>query len=103
MTKFHKYVLFFAFILLLSAYLYKEAKISIPMVKTAYFAQVYPNQVFHQGDPTKSMIALTFDDGPDNHYTPLILDILQKKNVHAAFSIILQHCSIGRAENIDGR
>jgi peptidoglycan/xylan/chitin deacetylase (PgdA/CDA1 family) len=30
-------------------------------------------------------IALTFDDGPDNKFTPLILDILKEKNVVATF------------------
>ncbi|KEK21363.1 peptidoglycan N-acetylglucosamine deacetylase [Bacillus manliponensis] len=30
---------------------------------------------------------LTFDDGP-NKYTPMVLDILKKKNVHATFFVI---------------
>ncbi|MBW7457222.1 polysaccharide deacetylase family protein [Paenibacillus sepulcri] len=31
------------------------------------------------------LVALTFDDGPDNHYTPAILDILKEYNVKATF------------------
>jgi peptidoglycan/xylan/chitin deacetylase (PgdA/CDA1 family)/spore germination protein YaaH len=34
------------------------------------------------------MIALTFDDGPDEIWTPQILDILKRENVHATFFII---------------
>jgi peptidoglycan/xylan/chitin deacetylase (PgdA/CDA1 family) len=33
-------------------------------------------------------IALTFDDGPDNKYTPLILDILKKNKVKATFFVV---------------
>lgn len=37
-------------------------------------------------DPTKPMIALTFDDGPGPH-TDQLLDILKKYNVHATFFV----------------
>jgi len=33
-------------------------------------------------------IALTFDDGPDSLYTPLILDVLKEKKVTATFFLI---------------
>lgn len=33
-------------------------------------------------------VLLTFDDGPDEKFTPLILDILQKENVRAVFFCI---------------
>jgi peptidoglycan-N-acetylglucosamine deacetylase len=41
-------------------------------------------------DPLKEVkyISLTFDDGPDNIYTPLILDVLKEKNVVATFFLI---------------
>lgn len=32
--------------------------------------------------------ALTFDDGPDNRYTPLLLDGLKKRNIHASFFLL---------------
>ena len=37
-------------------------------------------------DPKK--VALSFDDGPDPVWTPRILDVLKKYNVHAAFMVI---------------
>ncbi|MBA4543559.1 polysaccharide deacetylase family protein [Thermoactinomyces sp. CICC 10521] len=33
-------------------------------------------------------VALTFDDGPDDQYTPQILDILKEENVHATFFVV---------------
>lgn len=36
-------------------------------------------------DATKPMVALTFDDGPNPVSTPMILDVLEKYNVHATF------------------
>ena len=36
----------------------------------------------------KKLIALTFDDGPDQHFTPSILDILAQKHVKATFFMI---------------
>ena len=39
-------------------------------------------------------IALTFDDGPNARYTPLLLDGLRARNIHASFFLI--------GENIEG-
>ena len=36
-------------------------------------------------------VALTFDDGPDSHWTPMILDTLRSRGVHAAFFMIGTH------------
>ncbi|MFC5452742.1 polysaccharide deacetylase family protein [Paenibacillus aestuarii] len=36
------------------------------------------------------MAALTFDDGPDDKYTPRILDILKKENVKGTFFVVGQ-------------
>ena len=38
-------------------------------------------------DPTKPMVALTFDDGPNENYTPKVLDILLKYQAYATFCI----------------
>ncbi len=46
--------------------------------------------------PSKKYVALTFDDGPNENTTPLLLDILKAKNVHATFFLIgqnIQQCS----------
>lgn len=40
------------------------------------------------GAGDRNAVALTFDDGPDKTYTPLILDILREYNVPAAFFIV---------------
>jgi cellulose synthase/poly-beta-1,6-N-acetylglucosamine synthase-like glycosyltransferase/peptidoglycan/xylan/chitin deacetylase (PgdA/CDA1 family)/spore germination protein YaaH len=40
---------------------------------------------FGAGNPKK--IAITFDDGPNNDYTPKLLDILKEKNVPATFFV----------------
>lgn len=41
-------------------------------------------------DPKKSVkyVALTFDDGPDKKYTPLVLDILEEHDVKATFFVV---------------
>lgn len=51
-------------------------------------------EVEKQGDviwevPTiKKQVAITFDDGPDPVYTPLILDVLKENHAHATFFLI---------------
>lgn len=50
-------------------------------------ASLYPKLVFRAGNPDRPLISLTFDDGPDNRYTPQILDILKNKGVKATFFI----------------
>ncbi|MCY0892228.1 MAG: polysaccharide deacetylase family protein [Acidibacillus sp.] len=51
------------------------------------YVQLYPHVFSYQGPPNKR-IALTFDDGPDQRYTPQILSILRKKGVHATFFVL---------------
>jgi len=43
------------------------------------------------GKKDKPEIALTFDDGPDEHYTQNILDVLKKHNIAAAFFCVGQN------------
>jgi len=38
--------------------------------------------------PEQKLVALTFDDGPDEKYTPAILDILKEKEVKATFFLV---------------
>lgn len=49
--------------------------------------EVKPNRVDH-GDQTKKLVALTFDDGPDDQYTPKILAILKEKGARATFFVV---------------
>src|SRR5581483_2960380 len=44
--------------------------------------------LYHQGAGGEHQVALTFDDGPDDEWTPQILDILKAANVKAAFFIV---------------
>ena len=58
--------------------------------------------------PTRKIAFLTFDDGPNNGTTPLVLDILKKKKVRATFFYIGERwCWIGgsrghRADDQEG-
>jgi cellulose synthase/poly-beta-1,6-N-acetylglucosamine synthase-like glycosyltransferase/peptidoglycan/xylan/chitin deacetylase (PgdA/CDA1 family) len=38
--------------------------------------------------PRRSTVALTFDDGPDPRWTPRILDVLERHDVHATFFVL---------------
>lgn len=49
------------------------------------YTRLYPNIVLRSGDPNSRYVALTFDDGPDQKYTPQILDILKNNGVKATF------------------
>ena len=60
--------------------------------------------VYSKVDPTKPMVALTFDDGP-SIYTKEILDQLEKYNAHATFFVVGNRVStyastVNRAYNI---
>jgi peptidoglycan-N-acetylglucosamine deacetylase len=37
------------------------------------------------------VVSITFDDGPNPHATPAILDILRRENVHATFFVLGRH------------
>ena len=48
----------------------------------------YPDIMLYKGKPNKKVIALTFDDGPDNRFTPQVLDVLKKYDVKATFFLL---------------
>gem|GEM_PF-98394 len=50
-------------------------------------SQVYGKIVLH-GPETEKVVALTFDDGPNEPYTSQILDILKQEGVHATFFVV---------------
>jgi len=43
---------------------------------------------FCRGNGNRKHIALSFDDGPDPTVTPMVLDVLKEKDIHAAFFCI---------------
>lgn len=57
-------------------------------VSNAVLQEKYPEIVALRGAKGDKRVALTFDDGPDNLYTPQILDILQKHQVPATFYLV---------------
>ncbi|EQE83978.1 TPA: polysaccharide deacetylase family protein [Clostridioides difficile] len=48
----------------------------------------YEDVIIKKGNDNEKVIALTFDDGPDEVFTPQVLDILKKNNVKATFFIV---------------
>ena len=41
-----------------------------------------------RGDPSRPRVALTWDDGPDSHVTPALLDLLAERGVRATFFFV---------------
>jgi peptidoglycan/xylan/chitin deacetylase (PgdA/CDA1 family) len=44
--------------------------------------------VISKFEPSRDVVALTFDDGPDRIYTPLLLDVLDSEDVRATFFVL---------------
>jgi peptidoglycan/xylan/chitin deacetylase (PgdA/CDA1 family) len=51
-------------------------------------AKKYPHLLMLKGSSAIKKAALTFDDAPDNQYTPQVLDILKKYGVKATFFVV---------------
>ncbi|QSO55050.1 polysaccharide deacetylase family protein [Alicyclobacillus curvatus] len=49
---------------------------------------LYPTEVILSGPTDRKQVALTFDDGPDTLWTPLILSILDSYDVKAEFNCV---------------
>ncbi len=43
---------------------------------------------YSAGDRKQKKVALSFDDGPDSDYTPVILDLLKQQGIQAAFFVV---------------
>lgn len=48
----------------------------------------YPDVMLYKANTNNKVIALTFDDGPDERFTPPILDVLKKHDVKATFFLL---------------
>lgn len=48
----------------------------------------FPDIMLYKSHTTQKVVALTFDDGPDDRFTPPILDVLKKYNVKATFFLL---------------
>lgn len=58
------------------------------VIGEADLEKLYPNVVLRAGKGPARQVALTFDDGPDKVYTPVVLDILRQKGIKATFFLI---------------
>ncbi|TMW73363.1 polysaccharide deacetylase family protein [Alteribacter natronophilus] len=65
----------------------KEVRDLTPVNNNVLAAQ-YPDLVFVKGPGDQNRVALTFDDGPDPDYTPLILDVLNEFDVPGTFFLM---------------
>ncbi len=51
----------------------------------------YQPDIYRMGNPKTNYVALTFDDGPSQEFTPLVLDILREYNAPATFFLVGVH------------
>lgn len=61
-----------------------------PYIQHVDWHAMYPCNIFLHGPRNRKHIALTFDDGPDNTWTPQILSVLSEYNVTATFNCVGQ-------------
>lgn len=61
----------------------QENEYNIPRLRA-----LFPGLLFSNGNADRKVVALTFDDGPDDVYTPRILKILDDQNVKATFFLV---------------
>ena len=59
-----------------------------PPLTVGQLLRNYRSSFLHKGSSEVKQVALTFDDGPDVRYTPVILDILREHRVPATFFLI---------------
>jgi cellulose synthase/poly-beta-1,6-N-acetylglucosamine synthase-like glycosyltransferase/peptidoglycan/xylan/chitin deacetylase (PgdA/CDA1 family)/spore germination protein YaaH len=61
------------------------------LINSARYIDIPSSYVIRRTGWRPGTVALTFDDGPDEEWTPKILDILKRENVPATFFIIGQN------------
>ncbi len=61
------------------------------LIASAQYQNIPSSYVIRRTGWHPGKVALTFDDGPDEQWTPQILDILKRENVPASFFIIGQN------------
>jgi peptidoglycan/xylan/chitin deacetylase (PgdA/CDA1 family) len=55
---------------------------------TDYYTRILDFSVLKRGKHTEPQIYLSFDDGPDPNYTPVLLQILREQGIRATFFLI---------------
>lgn len=66
----------------------KDKEIGIFNYSGSDIMRDYEDIIIKKGNNDQKVVALTFDDGPDEVYTPQILDILKKYDVKATFFLV---------------
>lgn len=83
------YIMIFSVILLIGIGLYNYKHKSIETgAFDNYQSNDYEDLIIKNGNSNEKIIALTFDDGPDEIFTHQILDILKKYNIKATFFVV---------------
>lgn len=57
-------------------------------VPSVDLASMFPGLVILRGAEGQRQVALTFDDGPDETYTPQVLEVLKQEGVRATFFLV---------------
>ncbi|WP_102347659.1 polysaccharide deacetylase family protein [Bacillus sp. Marseille-P3661] len=82
----HRY---FCRLLLVFMLVYFNPICSLTSAQYSYPLQAkYPDIMIYKAQTNQKVIALTFDDGPDQRFTPQILDVLNNYNVKATFFLL---------------
>lgn len=79
-------------LLFIGIYAYNQKQINQKEVNSFNIDSLndYEDIIIKKGNDEDKLVALTFDDGPDEDYTPQILDVLKKYNVKATFFVVGQ-------------
>ncbi|SDZ78145.1 polysaccharide deacetylase family sporulation protein PdaB [Thalassobacillus cyri] len=62
----------------------------VPVINPEQITGPVTKEMVYMGEDDKKQIALTFDDGPEDTYTPQILKVLREKGVKATFFVMGQ-------------
>ncbi|MEF9990923.1 MAG: polysaccharide deacetylase family protein [Peptostreptococcaceae bacterium] len=106
------YILLICIIFIMSIYIYNHNETRAQEVSNINKTTIndtlndYEDIIIKRGNDNEKIIALTFDDGPDNVFTPQILDILKKYDVKATFFLVgenvVWNSEIVKRENEEG-
>ena len=72
-----------------------------PQPSISQLVNMFSGRFFLKGPSHENKIAITFDDGPDDVYTPQVLDVLKAYNVPATFFLIGQE--VDKHPHVAGR
>ncbi|WP_166242742.1 polysaccharide deacetylase family protein [Paenibacillus turpanensis] len=66
----------------------RSTKASSKKMSPSALSRKFPNGFFMSGSKKEKQVALTFDDAPDDKFTPQVLDILKENGVKATFFVV---------------